>query len=36
VSPLCGMAQRLQRREPLQCLLVLMDPTFDVLQTAIN
>ncbi len=36
VSPLCGRAHRLQRREPLQCLLVPMDITIDLLQTAIN
>jgi hypothetical protein len=36
VSPLCGRAHRLQRREPLRGLLVPMDLTFDVLQTAIN
>jgi hypothetical protein len=35
-SPLCGRAHRLQRREPLQCLLVPMDITIDLLQTAIN
>jgi len=35
VSPLCGRAHRLQRREPLRGLLVPMDLTFDVLQTAI-
>ena len=34
MSPLCGLAHCLQRRESLPCLLVLMDPTFDVLQTA--
>ena len=36
LSPLCGRAHRLQRREPLQCLLVPMDTTFDLLQTTIN
>jgi hypothetical protein len=36
VSPLRGMAHRLQRRDPLPCLLVLIDPTSDVLQTARN
>src|SRR5919204_5937290 len=36
VSPLCGRAHRLQRRELLRCLLVPMDTTFDLLQTAIN
>src|SRR5262245_29194269 len=28
VPPLCGMAHRLQRREPLQCFLVLIGSTF--------
>ena len=36
VSPLCGRAHRLQRREPLRCLLVPMNTTFDLLQTTIN
>jgi RNA recognition motif. (a.k.a. RRM, RBD, or RNP domain) len=34
ISPLRGRAHRLQRRKPLRCLLVPMDPTFDLLQTA--
>src|SRR6266446_6043921 len=36
VSPRRGRAHRLQRREPLQCLLVPLDTTFDLLHTAIN
>lgn len=36
VSPRRCRAHRLQRREPLRCLLVPMDTTFDLLQTAIN
>ena len=36
VLPLHGRAHRLQRHEPLQGLLVPMDPIFDLLQTAIN
>jgi hypothetical protein len=36
VSPRRGKAHRLQRRESLRCLLMLMDSTFDLLQTAIN
>ena len=36
LSPLRGRAHRLQRRKPLRCLLVPMDTTFDLLQTAIN
>src|SRR5262249_605954 len=35
-SSCCGRAHRLQRREPLPCLLMLMDSTFNVLQTSIN
>lgn len=34
MSPVCGMAHRRHRREPLPGLLVLIDPTFDVLHTA--
>ncbi len=36
VSPHRGRAHRLQRRGPLRGLLAPMDPTFDLLQTAIN
>src|SRR5215831_16779859 len=36
VFPLHGRAQRLQRREPLRCLLVPIATIFDLLQTAIN
>jgi hypothetical protein len=36
VSPRHGRAHRLQRHEPLQGLLVLMDRTCDALQTALN
>jgi hypothetical protein len=36
VSPLCGRAHRLQRREPLQGLLVPMDIAIDLLQTALG
>jgi hypothetical protein len=35
-SSLYGRAHRLQSREPLPYLLVPMDTTFDLLQTAIN
>jgi len=35
-SPLGGRAHHLQRREPLQGLLMPMAPTLDVLQTARN
>ena len=35
-SPVRCRAHRLQRRESRQCLLVPMDTTFDLLQTAIN
>jgi hypothetical protein len=34
VSPHRDRADRLQRRTPLQCLLVPIDTTFDLLQTA--
>jgi hypothetical protein len=36
ISPRCGRAHRLPRREPGRCLLVPMDATFNLLQTARN